>query len=302
MLIFLTGKSNHDYMHHLTDSFAFTQSLASLENLIINLRKKKQEATNLRKKAEKQLQEARLLERRSSSGLHSIDRKIESEREDAIDVSDILNQKTSQIESIERLVAAAKERIIREKETLSQTEQELEFAQNPEEKQYAESRLISLNDHIKELEYEIKNREKTAKKIVQDIAQYNEIKSKISSKIQQQSKSKPSLREKISTSHKDAQKFIKDLEQKTRAEASATKSLGVISSKLKELLTKKRTLSQKHKSTTKRKSPTKTTKRKSPTKTTKRKSPTKTTKRKSPTKTTKRKSPTKKANRKRSRT
>jgi len=275
--------------------------MTSLENLIINLRKKKQAATNLRKKAEKQLQEVRSLERRSSHGLHLIDRKIESEREDATDVSGILNQKTSQLESIERLVAAAKERIIHEKETLSQTEHELEFAQNPEEKQYAESRLISLHDHIRELEYEIKNREKTAKKIVEDIARYNEIKSKISSKIQQQSKSKPSLREKISTSHKDTQKFIKDLEQKAKAEASATKSLSVISSKLKELLAKKRKFSQKRKSTTKRKSPTKTTKRKSPTKTTKRKSPTKTTKRKSPTKTTKRKSPTKKVSRKKSR-
>ena len=129
--------------------------MASLENLIQNLRKKKQEATNLRKKTEKQLQEVRSLERRSSSGLHSIDRKIESEREDAIGISDILNQKMAQLESIERLVAAAKERIIRDKETLNQTEQELEFSQNPEEKQNIESRLTSLNDHIEELEYEI---------------------------------------------------------------------------------------------------------------------------------------------------
>ena len=262
MLIFLTGKSNPDYMHHLTDSFAFTQSLASLENLIRTLRKKKQEATNLRKKTEKQLQEVRSLEQRSSSGLHSIDKKIESEREDATGISDILNQKMAQLESIERLVASAKERIIRDKETLSQTEQEVEFTQNPEEKQNVESRLTSLNDHIGELEYEIKNREKTAKKIAEDIARYNEIKSKISSKIQQQSKSKPPLREKLHSSHKDAQKFAKALEQKTRAEAAAAKSLEAISSKLKELLTKKRNLSKVRKYPIKRKALSKSIKRK----------------------------------------
>ena len=57
--------------------------------MIIKLRQKKQAATNLRKKAERQLQQVRSLERRSSSGLNSIDRKIESEKEDATDVSGV---------------------------------------------------------------------------------------------------------------------------------------------------------------------------------------------------------------------
>ena len=64
------------------------ESLASLEKLVVQLRQKKQEATKLRKKAEKQLNEVRSTERRSSSGLNSIDKKIESEREDVSDVSD----------------------------------------------------------------------------------------------------------------------------------------------------------------------------------------------------------------------
>ena len=106
MLIFLTGKSNHDYIHNLTDGFVFNALLVSLEKLVVKLRQKKQQATSLRKKSERQLQQLRSLERRSSSGLNSIDRKIESEKEDVTDVSSVLNQKTSQLESIQRLLAS----------------------------------------------------------------------------------------------------------------------------------------------------------------------------------------------------
>src|SRR3970040_453830 len=160
MLILLTGKSNHDYIHNLTDQFVFIQSLASLEKLIVKLRQKKQAATNLRKKTEKQLQQVRSLERKSSSGLNSIDRKIESEKEDTTDISGILNQKTSQLESIERLVVAAHEHLNREKDALNDAEQKLEFATNIEEKQYAQLQLNTIHDLIQELEFEIKNREK----------------------------------------------------------------------------------------------------------------------------------------------
>jgi len=251
--------------------------LASLEKLIIKLRQNKQKATNLRKKAERQLQQVRSIEKRSSSGLHSIDRKIEYEKENVTDVSGVLNQKTAQLESIGRLIAAANERLIREKEALGEVEQELEFAKNPEEENYAKSRLAVIRDHIQELEFEIKNREKTAKKIAEEVAKYNEVKSKISTQIQKQSKSKPTLRETISSSHKEAAKFAKELEQKTKAEESAKKALEKASLRL-QLLAKKR---KSVKKATKKKSKTptkKATKKKSKTptkKATKKKSKTK---------------------------
>ena len=216
------------------------ESLASLERLVVQLRQKKQEATNLRKKAEKQLDESRSIERRSSSGLNSIDRKIESEREDVSDTSEILTRKTSQLESIGRLLIAAEERLTREKETIEQTEQEIEFSENPEEKQNAETRLRSLNNHVQELISEIKSRQKTAKKISEDVGKFTDIKLKITSKMQKQSKSKPSLRETISTSHKDVGKFVKNLERRTKSEESTKKTLEKASSKLQEFLAKKR--------------------------------------------------------------
>ena len=221
------------------------QLLASLENTVLQLRKKQQEATKLRKKAENQLKQVLSTQRRSISGLNTIDRKIESEKEDVSDVSSILNQKNSQLESIERLIHAAEERLNREKETIEQTEHEIEFSENPEEKQYAESRLRSLKDHVEELTAQIASRKKTAKKITEDVAKFDTIKSKISNKIQKQSQSKPSLRDTMVSSKKDAQKFVKELEIRTKAEESAKNALEKASSKLKEFLAKKKTATKK---------------------------------------------------------
>jgi hypothetical protein len=213
--------------------------LASLEKLVIQLRQKKQEATKLKKRAEKQLKEVRSAERRSTSGLNSIDKKIELEREDVSDVSGVLNQKNSQLESIGRLVSSAEVRVSREKEEIEQVQQEIEFSENPEEKQRAENRLQSLNGHIQELIIEIKSRQKTAKKIANDVAGFSDIKSKISTKIQKQTKSKPSLRDTVSTSHKAAEKFVKELEKQLKIESSTKILLDKASSKLKEILLKK---------------------------------------------------------------
>jgi chromosome segregation ATPase len=244
-LIFFTGKSNPDHINNLTDSLVLIESLASVEKLVIQLRQKRNKKTSLRKKAEKQLKDVLSVEKRSSSGLTSVDRKIESEREAVSDVSTVLTQKTSQLESISRLLVSAEERLTKEKESIEQTEQEIEFSESPEEKQNAESRLRFLNDYVQDLIFEIKSRQKTAKKISDDVSKFSTIKSNISSKIQKQTKSKPSLREIKTTSHKTAQKFVKELEMRTRAEESAKNALDKVSKKLQEFLANKRKAAKK---------------------------------------------------------
>ena len=77
------------------------------------------------------------------------------ERENASDVSNILNQKTSQLESIQRLITSAEDRLSRENEQVEQIKQEIEFSENPEEKQNAEAKLRSSNNRIEELINEI---------------------------------------------------------------------------------------------------------------------------------------------------
>ena len=219
--------------------------MASLEKLVVDLRQRKNQASKLRLKAEKQLKEVKSLERRSSSGLVSLDKKIESEREDSSDFSEIITQKSSQLESIKRLVTAAEERLEREKEALTETEQQIEFAESPEEKQFAQARLNLINGHIEELKFEIKSREKTAKKIAEELEKNTEEKSKISSKIKKQSQSKPGLKQTMISSHKDAEKLAKELEKLQKSEESAKKSLEKALTKLKDQQAKKRTPSPK---------------------------------------------------------
>ena len=214
--------------------------MVSLEKLVIQLRQKKQEATKLRQKAENQVKEFSSAEKRSSSGLQTIDKKIESEREESSGVSDVLLRKNAQLESIGRLIATAEDRLTREKEEIEQIEQEIEFADNPIEKENAETRLNSLNNHVSELVEEIKSRQKTAKKILNDVTNFSDIKSKIVSKIQKQTKSKPSLRETKISSHKAAQQFLKSLERRIKTEESAQKSFENAYSKLKALSAKKK--------------------------------------------------------------
>ena len=96
-------------------------------------------------------------------------------REESSGVSAILARKTSQLESIERLIKMAQEKLNREKENIEQTEQEVEFAEGSDAKQSAEARLRSLNDHSQELLSEIKSRQKTAKKISDDVDNYSRI-------------------------------------------------------------------------------------------------------------------------------
>ena len=141
--------------------------MESLEQTVIQLRQKKKAAIQAKQNAENELRLLQSIEKRSSTGLHNVDKKIESEKEDVSDVSDNLARKNAQVESIQRLVSFAEDRINAEKEIIEQTEQEIEFAETPEEKQNAEARLRSLNDHLQELISEIKIRQKTLKKITE---------------------------------------------------------------------------------------------------------------------------------------
>ena len=213
--------------------------MESLEQTVIQLRQKKKEAIQSKQNAENELRLLRSIEKRSSTGLHNVDKKIESEKEDVSDVSDNLARKNAQVESIQRLVSLAQDRINSEKEIIEQTEQEIEFAETPEEKQTAEARLRSLNNHLQELVSEIKIRQKTLKKITGEVTTFDELKSKITTQIKKQTRSKPSLRTKLTASHKTAVKVMQEIERITKSEENITKTLDRATSKLKEYLAKK---------------------------------------------------------------
>ena len=74
--------------------------MASIEKLVIQLRKKKQEASKLRAQAEAELKKYRSAEKRLASGIVSLEKKIDSEKENVSDISTVLNQKTSQLHEL----------------------------------------------------------------------------------------------------------------------------------------------------------------------------------------------------------
>ena len=150
--------------------------MASLTKEASKVQKRKMLVTKLRRQSERELEKASTLAKRTSSGLVMLQKKVESSREQLEDVAGVLTQRLAQQESIQRLVAAAEERLKREKETKEQIEQELEFADSEDEKQRAQNALKTITDRIDELIEEIKQRNKTAKKITQAIEDYQKIK------------------------------------------------------------------------------------------------------------------------------
>ena len=182
------------------------------------MQKKKHEAALLRRKGEKEFKKTQFLANRSASGLVSLQRRIDSSKEKLEGVSGILAQKTAQEESIQRLISDAEEKIRREKEAKSQTEQEIEFAESEEEKNKSISRLKIISERITELQEEIKQRSRTFKKVAENIEDYQKSGSQLSSKIKKQTHSKPDLQKLIKTSKKKSIRFAKQVARRWQKE------------------------------------------------------------------------------------
>ncbi len=108
------------HIYHLIDSFVLINLLVSLEKLVIQLLQKKQEESKLCQKDKNQVKEFRTAEKHSSSGLHTIDKKIEIRRKESGDVSTVLLRKNAQLESVGRLIETAEDRLTKEKEMIEQ--------------------------------------------------------------------------------------------------------------------------------------------------------------------------------------
>ena len=223
-------------------------SLASTARQSVLLQLRKQEAAKLRKKGEREFQKVKSLTNRSVSSLVSLQRRIDSSKEQLDNVSGILTQRMAQQESIKRLIDDAQESLRRENEAKEQAEQEVDFAESDEEKHQAIARFQIITERINELVDEIKQRSKTAKKISQGIEDYNKSSTKITSKIQKQTHTKPELQKLIKTGRNTTIRLAKQIERKTKQEESAKLNLSKISKKLSELASKRRKTSVKKKS------------------------------------------------------
>ena len=102
--------------------------MVSLTSAAKQLTAKKQEISKIRRSSEKEFQKVKAVSRKYSSSLTSLQKRVNSSREQAEDLGQILNQKIAQIESVQRLKNAAIEKLGLETQSKEQLEGESDFA------------------------------------------------------------------------------------------------------------------------------------------------------------------------------
>jgi hypothetical protein len=214
--------------------------LASLIKIAENLKRKKIEASKLRRQSEKKLEEAKSLARRSSSGLHSVEKKLEDTREKLGEINAEFTHILARKESLERLIKIANDRLTQEVDAREQAQIELENAGSDEAKQAAAERLAQITDKIQELKSEIKQRESASQKLIQVIEDEKKAKSKTAQQIHKQVQAKPTLVGLIKKGTIASERLKRKVDIAERKEATLNKNLQQINEKIQELLAKRR--------------------------------------------------------------
>lgn len=166
--------------------------MADLAALVNSYRRRKIEASKLRKIGENKLKEALSKKRRSSSGLAAIERKREDLIRQRSHLLQILNQHLAQKDSIERLRIAAEERLKLEQDNLDQLKQQSEYGANGE-KAAAIDRLKYVEEKIAELRSEIKSREGTQARLAKEIESSQRDEIKVDQQLKKLTNTKPVL-------------------------------------------------------------------------------------------------------------
>lgn len=214
--------------------------LASLEKIAEKLKRQKIEASKTRRQTERKLKEAKSLARRSSSGLSSVQKRLEDTREKLGEINAEFTHILARKESLERLIKIANDRLAQEMEAKEQAQIDLENADSDYAKQAAAERLAQVTEKIQELKSEIKQRESASQKLVQVIEDEKKAKSKTSQQIHKQVQVKPTLINLIKKGTTASENLKRKVSIAERKEATINKNLQQINEKLKEVLAKKR--------------------------------------------------------------
>jgi hypothetical protein len=239
-LTLFTPKSNTENSYNLSIIKYDDRSLASLSELAKRLKEKKLEAAKQRRHTERKLKEAVLLRRRSTSGLSSLEKKIEDSKETLGEINAEVTQSLARRESLERLVKAAHERLNQEIAAKEEAEIDLQNAEGDDAKQAAQDRLAQITEKIQELKHEIKQRESAAQKLAPVIEDEKKSKSKTFQKIHKQTQTKPELINLIKKSKKSSERLKRQVELAEKREATVGKNLTKVIERLEIQLAKKR--------------------------------------------------------------
>ncbi len=219
--------------------------MASLAKLAQKLKQEKLDASKQRRLQEKMLKEAVSLARRSSSGLSSVEHRLEDSKVKLGEINAEFNHVLARKESLERLASAAQERLTQEIAAKDQAETDLQNAETEGAKQIAAERLEQIIQKIEELEEEAKQRHAAAEKLVNVIEDFKKSKTKTSHQIQKQAKTKPVLLNQIKTSTVDSERLKKRVDTASKKEQNVSRILDVVSKKLAEQLARKRRIAAK---------------------------------------------------------
>ena len=115
--------------------------MAGLKNKLKQLTSQKSEISKIRRKGETEYKKVKSMSRKYSSSLKSTQKRIDTFKQTAEDVNEMLSQKIAQMESIQRLKSAAQERLPLETQNKEQVESEIDFSDTPEENQSPSGRL-----------------------------------------------------------------------------------------------------------------------------------------------------------------
>ena len=201
--------------------------------------RKKSKSSKLRRQTSQALKSAKSLRRKSTSGINSIQRKIDKIHSELDDTSTIIQQKLAQRDSIKRLKDGIEERLKQEKERKKQIEEEISSVTGEAKKQL-EFTLDTITDQVSELRKELNSRNLTAKKISESIDYYSSQKSKLSNQIKKTLESKPTLMNLVKSSKKQVAKLEKKLPSVINQDQKVKENLAKASTLLKELNEKRK--------------------------------------------------------------
>ena len=210
-----------------------------LTKKIRQLDQKKSKSSKLRKQTSQALKSAKLLRRKSTSGINSIQRKMDKIHSELDDTSTIIQQKLAQRDSIKRLKDSVEERLKQEKERKKQIEEEISSVTGEAKKQL-EFTLNTITDQVSELRKELNSRNLTAKKISESIDYYSSQKSKLSNQIKKTLESKPTLMNLVKSSKNQVTILEKKLPSIINQDQKVKETLAKASTLLKELNLKRK--------------------------------------------------------------
>ena len=213
--------------------------MASLAALVNSYRKRKIEASKLRKIGENKLKEALSKKRRSSSGLAAIERKKEDLIRQRSHLLQVLNQHLAQKDSIDRLRIAAEERLKLEQDNLDQLKQQSEYGGH-EEKTAAIDRLKYVEEKIAELQSEIKSRDGTQTRLAKEIESCQRDEIKVDQQLKKLTQTKPALLAQLKAGTSAEGSLRSKVQSLIKHEAQTSNALSIVQKKLAVILVQKR--------------------------------------------------------------